>query len=124
MPNNIEITIGSFSIPMRNLFQLYETTTPNESTNVVLDGSRYTDFTNNMRSWTLSFAYLCKEDFDDLYQVYLDQYNNAAYPDLVVPYYDIDSPVKLSVKANKDIKFDGDMIVDYEITLEEQYPFS
>lgn len=120
---NIEITLGGFTIPMRNMFQLVEITTPNETTNVTLDGGRYTDFRNNLRSWKLKFAYLCVDDFDDLYQVYRDQYVNAAYPTLVVPYYDINYPVKMTV-SDKDIKMDGDMMVDYEILLEEQFPFS
>lgn len=123
MPNDIDITLGGFAIPMRNLFKLVEITKPNEATNETLGGIRYTDFTNNLRSWRLSFAYICEDDFDDLYQVYKNQYNNEAYPTLLVPYYTINTPVKMSV-SDKDIKFDGNMIVDYEILLEEQYAFS
>lgn len=120
----IAITLGGFTIPMRNLYKLVEVTKANEVTNVTLGGTRYTDFTNNLRSWKLSFAYLCEDDFDDLYGVYQAQYNTVTYPTLVVPYYGINTPVKMSIQEDKDIKFDGEMIVDYTVTLEEQYAFS
>lgn len=119
----MEITIGGFEIPMRTLASLIEVTTPNEQSNRSLDGTLYTDFVNNLRSWKLSFAYLCAADYDDLREVYMNQYRNEQYPTLVVESLGINALVKISV-SDKNIRMDGDRVDGYEIALEEQYPIS
>lgn len=125
MPD-LTVNLGGFEIPMRNVFELVEITQPQENTNVTLDGTRWTDFNQpgNLRSWRLKFAYLCAEDFDTLYNLYLDQYSSATTQSLTVPLYGINEvAVKMSI-SDKNIKMDGDHIVDYEIILEEVYAIS
>lgn len=126
MPD-IEINIAGWDIPMRNVYELVEVTEPLETTNITLDGTRYTDFRSpgNLRSWRIKFAYLCAEDYDFFREeVYLAQYGGGEYFSFTVPFYDIaDVPVKISV-SDKNIKMDGDHIVDYEIILDEQYAIS
>lgn len=120
---DIEVTIGTFTIPTDKMQSLKDFTEPIEVTKRTLDGTLYTDFTINTRKWEVAIAFLCKDDYDDLKQVYLNQYNNAEYPTLSIPFYDVDIPVKMSINE-KDIKLDGDRIVGINLTLEEQYPVS
>jgi hypothetical protein len=120
---DLQITLDDFDIPMRNVSEFVEITTPNESTNVTIGGIRYTDFVNNLRSWKLKTAYLCDEDYQSIRQIYLDQFNNEAYPLLEVPLLTISAPVKMSI-SERNIRQDGEMVVEYEILLEEQYAIS
>lgn len=113
------IVLGGVTLPIRNVDTFVEEMIPNETTVETLDGHIYTDFRNNCRSWRVHFAYLCRDDYDAIRQIYFDQFDNVTYPTLVVADQDVDTFVKMDI-ANKNIRFSGDMIVDFEITLREQ----
>lgn len=116
---DVEVTIGSFTVPPERMESLLDVTEPVETTNRTLDGTSYTDFTTNVRTWKVRIAFLCAEDYDDLRQVYFDQYNNATYPALSIPFYNISTVAKLTMNE-KDVRHDGDDIVGIELTLQEQ----
>lgn len=120
MPN-IAITLGGVLLPDSAV--LKENPIPQESDNLTLDGSLYTDFVSVRRSWTISWVKLNKDEYDDIRQVFDDQYDLEAYPLLEIPYYNIEVPAKMSI-SEKDIHFDGECIIDFSITLDEQYAIS
>lgn len=123
MPDEIAVVLGGFTLPIQRLSDLVEIPTGNESTNVTLGGVRYTDFVNNLRSWEIKFGFLCEDDYLSIKQVYFDQYNDEAYPTLEVERLSISAPVKMSI-SERDIRYNGDMILGFSIRLDEQYPVS
>lgn len=120
---DVLVTIGSFTVPPERMESLIDVTEPVEASNRTLDGTLYTDFTSNTRTWKVKIAFLCAEDYDELRQVYFDQYNNATYPAFSVPFYSISTVAKLSMNE-KDVRHDGDDIVGIELTIQEQYAVS
>ncbi len=116
--SNLAITLGGVVLP--DQATLIEITTPNEADVRTLDGSLYTDFINNLRSWEISWEKLTKAEYDAIRQIFLDQYTNEAYPVLLIPFYEIGVPAKISLSP-KDIRFDGECIRGFSITLKEQF---
>lgn len=118
---NITITLGGEVLPVPTSFR--EITEPNESNNTTLDGTLYTDFVNVKRTWEVNWAFLCKEDYDAIRAVFDSQYELEAFPLLVVPFYTVSTPVKMNI-STKNIRWDGNQIADFTITLHEQYAIS
>lgn len=95
----------------------------NETDIRTLGGILYTDFVNNIRSWSMSWKYITQEDYAIIERLYLAQYTNNRYAMLQFNAYSIYAPVKIKM-SNQKPKFNGSVYEDFSITLIEQNPFS
>lgn len=102
---------------------LKETTTPNESENITLDGTLYTDFINNRRSWLVGWEKLKAADYDTIRALYNAQYTSESVPIVQIPQYGITAPMKLNI-SDRDIRLNGEIIEGFSLTLKEQYAVS
>jgi hypothetical protein len=121
MSEKLTIILGGFILPDQT--QLLETTIPNETDTRTLDGTLYTDFIGINRSWLVALLPLCRDDWDALYAVYRSQYTNETYLPLVCAARDIDTIVKMNI-SDQDIKWNGDRVDDFSVTLKEAYAIS
>lgn len=96
---------------------------PNETDKVTLGGNLFTYHKNNRRIWKISWDLLKEEDFQVIYDLYIDQYNNNTYHTLQLDAYDVYVPVKMEID-NQNIKYNGSIIKGFTLTLKEQYAFS
>ena len=120
--SNIVIILNGQELPLPDVpFKMI--TDENATDNITLDGTMYTDYINMRRSWTMEWARLSATQYQVIRDIYESQFSTGAYPILVIDYYDIAVPVKVSIN-DKDIRNDGDCIYGVEITLNEQYAVS
>lgn len=117
----MQIIVGSTVLPLYST--LKEQISPNESESVTLDGTMYTDFVNNRRSWVVGWEKLKAADYDTIRQLYNDQYINEAIPVVEIPEYSITAPMKISI-SDRDIRLNGEIIEGFSIILKEQYAIS
>lgn len=102
---------------------LKEITTPNETDNITLDGTLYTDFVNNRRSWNVAWEKLRAADYDVVRRLYNLQYQYEAYHTFELPEYGITAPMKINI-SDRDIRLNGEIMEGVSITLKEQYAIS
>jgi hypothetical protein len=121
MSDLLTIILGGVTLPEQT--QLLETTTPIETDVQSLDGSLYTDFINIRRSWSVGLVPLCRDDFDAIYTVYKNQYTNETYTTFVCAARSINTVVKVNI-SDQDIKWNGDRVDSFTITLKEQFAIS
>lgn len=121
MSEKLTIILGSVTLPDQT--QLVETTTPNETDIETLNGSLYTDFVNYRRSWAVSLLPLCRADFEAIYSVYTNQYVNESYVTFVCAARSINTVVKVNI-SDQDIKWNGDQVDGFTLTLKEQHAIS
>jgi hypothetical protein len=120
---NLEVSLNGTALPIVKAENLIELTIPNESDNVTLDGSLYTDFVGLRRGWEISWPRLKDTDYNTIKAIFDNQYSTSSYVLLSIPYYGIYHMAKLEI-SNKNIKWDGCYIIDFSITLKEQYSVS
>lgn len=118
---DMSIIVDSTTLPLYST--LREVVTPIESENITLDGSMYTDFTNNRRSWLVGWEKLKAADYDTIRALYDAQYTNEAIPLVEIPEYDVVAPMKLSI-SERNIRLNGEIIEGFTMTLKEQYAIS
>lgn len=116
---NITMTLGGVALLIESASDLREITKPNETTNQTIGGKIFTDFAPYSRGWEVKWPKLSKDDYDDIRAVFDLQYSSGNYPELVIPFYDIDVVAKLTLN-DKDIRFDGECIRGFSIILQEQ----
>lgn len=121
MSNKLTIIFGGLTLPDQT--QLVETTTPKEVDVEVLNGSMYTDFTSFRRSWSVAFLPLCRDDFDAIYAVYKSQYDTESYVTLVCAALGISTIVKANI-SDQNLRWNGDQVQDFSLTLKEQIAIS
>ena len=102
---------------------LKEMIDPNETDNVTLDGTLYTDFVNNRRGWQVAWDKLKAADYDVVRGLYNDQYQFEAYHTYELPEYGITAPMKMNI-TDRNIRLNGEIIEGFSITLKEQYAIS
>lgn len=121
----LSVTLGGVTLLLNKMDEFVEVMRPNLTTTETLSGHLFTDFRGNNRAWEIHFHHLCREDYEDLRQVYFDQFTNAIYPIMVLNdgVDAVTTYVKMSID-DKNVKYDGDMVMDFGITLEEQGPIS
>ena len=83
---------------------------------VTLGGDMYTDFISQRRSWKLRWAVLDETQYNNLKAIYDAQFSTSTYPTFVLPYYSINTPVRMHIN-DKDIRKDGCQIRNVEIEL-------
>lgn len=120
---NLEVSINALALPMVRAQDLIELTIPNESDNVTLDGSLYTDFVGLRRGWRISWPRITEDEYNDIKAEFAAQYTNESYVLLTIPYYNVLHTAKLEI-SDKNIKWDGCYVIDFSITLKEQYSVS
>lgn len=103
--------------------ELKEVTTPNIAKNITLDGSLYVDYFNNRRSWEITWNFLNPDEYDAILAKYNKQFSQDTMLMLVVNNRNLFVPCFMSI-SDKKPKYNGQRIVDFSITLEEQYAIS
>lgn len=118
---DMKIIVDSTVLPLYST--LREIPTAIESENITLDGSMYTDFTANRRSWTVGWQKLKAADYDTIRALYNAQYSSESIPVVEIPEYGIVAPMKLVI-SERDIRLNGEIIEGFTLTLKEQYAIS
>lgn len=99
---------------------LKEQTDAIESENVTLNGTMFTDFTSNRRSWVVGWEKLKAADYDTIRAIYNRQYTNEAIPTVVLPEYGISAAMKFTI-SDRNIRLNGEIIEGFTATLKEQF---
>lgn len=118
---DMSIIVDSTTLPMYST--LREITTPNESENITLDGTLYTQFINNRRTWIVGWEKLKAVDYDTIRALYDAQYATETIPVVEIPEYGITAPMKIVI-SERSIRLKGEIIEGFSITLKEQYAIS
>lgn len=112
---------GTVELPLYK--SLKEIVDPNETDNVTLDGTLYTDFVNNRRGWQVAWEKLKAANYDVVRSLYDEQYQYEAYHTFELPEYGITAPMKMNI-TDRNIRLNGEIIEGFSITLKEQYAIS
>ena len=114
------ILLGGVPLPVeRGVDKLVETTLQETAVNRMMDGSLVEDFFDpKPRSWSINWVRLCEPDFATIYALWQAQYTDREWLTFVVPRLAIDTVARIGMSP-KDIKSDGNMVVDFSITLDE-----
>ena len=100
-----------------------DTTKPNLSKNLTLDGTLAIDFYNNRRTWTIKWNYLTAAEHDAIRALYDNQFVSASLPTFWIPSVNLAVPVFINI-VDKNIKWNGKMVENFTIVLEESYGIS
>jgi hypothetical protein len=115
---NITATLGGLNL--QNFTVPFQEEPLDNATDVTtLDFTIYTDFVKRKRRWTLNWYVLNESDYNDLYDVYTNQFDTSTYPTFVCAYYSINTPVRMYLNT-KDIRKDGCLIYGVQVTLVEE----
>lgn len=112
---------GTVELPLYK--SLKEIVDPNEADNVTLDGTLYTDFVNNRRSWNVGWEKLKAADYNTIRALYNEQYQYEAYHTFELPEYGITAAMKINI-SDRNIRLNGEIMEGVSITLKEQYAIS
>lgn len=115
------IYLDQYQLP--DYAELTEITQPNVAKNVTLDGSLYVDYFNNRRAWEIKWAVLTPDEYDAILAKYNKQFSQDTMLMLIVNNRGLFVPCFMSI-SDKKPKWNGQRIVDFSITLEEQYAIS
>lgn len=118
---DMSMVLGGVVIPYPSSFVL--NVIPNETDVRVLSGNLYTDFVSNLRTWEIGWDTMTRENYEIIYQIYLNQYSRLQYPILQFDAKGIYVPVKVNIDP-ENLKHNGVLVVGFKMTLKEQYPFS
>lgn len=113
--------LDGFRLP--NYGALKEVVDPNIARNTTLDGSLYVDFYNNRRRWEISWNYLKPDEYNGLRAAYDKQFSQQTMLQFIVDPLGLFVPVFMTINE-KNIKWNGQLIEGFSITLEEQYAIS
>lgn len=102
---------------------LKEIVDPNETENRTLDGTLYTDYVNNLRSWVVGWDKLKAADYDIIRNIYNQQYQYEMNPKITLPEYGISTRMKMNI-SDRNIRLNGEIVEGFSITLKEQYAIS
>lgn len=112
---------GVTTLPLYKTLQ--EKIDPIESKNITLDGTLYTDFVNNRRSWVVGWEKMKASDYDIIRAIYNRQYVTESIPIIQIPQYGVTAPMKVEI-SDRNIRLNGEIIEGVSITLLEQYAVS
>lgn len=117
----MRIIINGTVLPLYKTLQ--EKLDPIESENITLDGTLYTDYINNRRSWIVGWEKLKAEDYQVIRNFYNAQYTTETIPIVQLVEYGITAPMKMNI-SDRNIRLNGEIIEGVTITLKEQYAIS
>jgi hypothetical protein len=115
------VYLGGVALPL--YAELVDTTEPNLSKNVSLDGTLNIDFYNTRRSWAIKWNYLTAAEHDAIRTLYDNQFVSSSLPTFWIPSINLAVPVFINI-VDKNIKWNGKMVEDFQIVLEEGYGIS
>lgn len=85
----------------------------------VLSGGIYTDFINSLRSWTHTYRYLTKEQYDEIMAYYNRQFTDYIYPRLTIVGENVSNvPVRMTVTPKQIIDNCG-TVTDFTVSFRE-----
>lgn len=117
---DMRIIVDGVEWPRFSTFR--EITTPNESSDVTLDGTMYTDYIGNpLRSWAVGWDKIVEEDWQKIYQSFRNQQRFEAYPVIEVPAYGISVQMKIDITGDPQIRLNGQIRQSASVTLREKY---
>ena len=118
---NVPVYLGGGALALYE--EITDTTEPNLSKNVSLDGTLNIDFYNTRRSWAIKWNYLTAAEHDSIRALYDNQFLSSSLYTFWIPSVDLAVPVFINIRDKK-IKWDGKMVEDFTIVLEEGYGIS
>lgn len=102
-----------------------ETLEENATDNITLDGTIFTDFTNQRRSWSLNYTVLDVDVYDQIRAIYDSQFTTGNFPTMTI--VDDDGNIPLSETSvrmhlgSRDIRRHGKKAWDVKIRLDEKF---
>lgn len=111
-------TLGGVTLPILEV-PFLETPLENAVDITTLGQNTYTDFVSQKRQWELNWTVLTEAQYNALKAVYNTQFSTGVYPTFVVPYYSINTQVRMYIN-DKNIQSNGCDIVGVKITLIEK----
>jgi len=118
---NVPVYLGGVALPL--YASIVDTTEPNLSKNLTLDGTLVIDYYNNRRSWTITWNYLTAAQHDSIRVLYDNQFLSNVMPTFWIPSVNLAVPVFINI-VDKDIKWNGSMVENFTIVLQEGYGIS
>jgi hypothetical protein len=118
---DMSIIVDGTTLPLYSTLQ--EKVDAIESENLTLDGTLYTDFINNRRTWVVGWEKLKASDYNTIRALYDAQYSTESIPVVEIPEYDVTAPMKIVI-SDRSIRLKGEIIEGFSITLKEQYAIS
>lgn len=118
MASPIQVILGGVTLPR---LEIPFVRIPIENSRDVetADGNVQTDFVSLELEWRLTYSRLTKEQYDEIYEIYLSQFETGDYPTMTIDYYNVDDvPVRMRINE-KNIKNWGKYIEDVELILRE-----
>lgn len=103
--------------------ELKEIVKPNAAKNYTLDGGLNVDFYNNRRMWEISWKFLKPAEYDAIRAKYDRQFSAQTMLQFIVDPLGLFVPVYMEINE-KNIKWNGQLIEGFTITLEERYAIS
>lgn len=109
---------STLTLPVLNV-PLQEDTVENAIDVQTLDYNIYTDFINQKRKWSHTWAFLSEEDYNLVRGFYDRQFTLFKYPTLTISYYSVtDIPVRLNLNTKNVINTCG-LINDVTLVMRE-----
>lgn len=102
---------------------LREVTNENASKNYTLDGQLYVDYLNNRRVWVISWKLLTRAQYNLIRAKYDKQFEEETMLNLIIDNLGIFTTVYMTINDKK-VKWNGQYVEGFEITLEEQHAIS
>lgn len=99
--------------------ELKEISDPNAAKNYTLDGTLYVDFMNYRRTWQIKWNYLKIDEYDLIRGKYDKQFSDQNMLTFAIIDLGLSTPVFININE-KNIKFNGQLVEGFTITLEEQ----
>lgn len=118
---NLNFTLGGVALEVPTI-PFLDKPIENAADVLTLDGTIYTDFVNQRREWEISWGVLDEDEYDDLKAVYDSQFSTGDYPTFLLPYYSINTPVRVYIN-DRDIRKDGCEYRNVRIRLVKQTGF-
>jgi hypothetical protein len=94
---------------------------PNETNIRTLGGNLYTDFRNNLRSWTVSWENIKASDYQVILALYEKQYSDRTY--LIVNIDGENVPAKIEI-SDQDLRYNKTILESFSVNIKEQFAFS
>lgn len=113
--------LGGRTLPKYN--GLVKQLPTNESENLTLDGTLYTDWFNRRRTWVITYELLTIAEFQTIQTLYDEQYSLNKYHMYQFDAQSIYVPVKMSLNEAA-IKHGSQYVENVQITLKEKNPIS
>lgn len=100
---------------------LAELITQNFSKNVTLSGKMYVDFLNVRGGWKVKFDVIDRSEYEDLWAIYNDQFDNEEFLTLNDPDIPVTSlSVFMSMPSERNLSWAKSVTKDLYITLEAE----